>query len=368
MNQLARYIIMLAGIALVGFLAWYFSNILIYILISGVLSLIGQPVVTFLSTIRIHNRQFPRAIAAAVMLIAFWGILLLFIFVMSPLITSLADQVSSINLDQVISDVGHLLDNTEAWIIKTIPGVNPKFSLRNVLTHEASKFINESTLINMFGSVTNMLISIGVGIFVVSFITFFFLKEEHLFTEGVLILFPQKYEDNARHALNSITKLLVRYFVGIFIDIFCVMTLLTVGLTLIGGLPFTTAIVLGFIGGILNMIPYVGPLVSMLFGTAIGLAINFSSGVETNLIIQIIKMVIVYVGTNSIDAVFFQPYIYSNSIKAHPLEIFLVIIIAGSIAGIFGMILAIPAYTVVRVLAKEFFNQFRVVQKLTGKM
>ncbi|HNV51901.1 MAG TPA: AI-2E family transporter, partial [Tenuifilaceae bacterium] len=57
-----------------------------------------------------------------------------------------------------------------------------------------------------------------------------------------------------------------------------------------------------------------------------------------------------------------------NSVKAHPLEIFIVLLIAGSVAGILGMLLAIPCYTVIRVFAKEFFNNFRVVQKLTEKI
>ena len=63
-----------------------------------------------------------------------------------------------------------------------------------------------------------------------------------------------------------------------------------------------------------------------------------------------------------------QPTLYSERVKAHPLEIFIVILIAGSLAGIVGMLLAIPSYTVLRVFAKEFFSQFRLVQKLTEKI
>ena len=66
--------------------------------------------------------------------------------------------------------------------------------------------------------------------------------------------------------------------------------------------------------------------------------------------------------------ILFQPLIYSSSVNAHPLEIFLVIMIAGSLAGIPGMIIAIPLYTVIRVFAKEFFNKFKVVKKLTKKI
>jgi predicted PurR-regulated permease PerM len=368
MNRLARYIIIVASVALICFLAWYFSNILIYIFIAAVLSLIGQPIVKRLNKIRILKRPFPRGLSASITLLIFWTLLLLFIFVLSPLITGLIGELSSIKPDELIAKVSYLLHNAEEWIIKAVPGVNPDFSLQKALATGISNFFNESALLNIFGSVTNMLISIGTGMFVVTFITFFFLKEDHLFSNGVLALFPQKYEENARHAFQSVSTLLGRYFIGIFIDIFCVMTIVTLGLTFIAGLPFTTALVLGFIAGILNLVPYVGPLVSLVLGCSIGLAVMHSLGAETGTFVQILKMALVYIGTNIIDASFFQPYIYSNSIKAHPLEIFLVIITAGSVGGIFGMIIAIPTYTVIRVFAKEFFNHFRVVRKLTEKI
>jgi predicted PurR-regulated permease PerM len=368
MNQLARYIIIAASIALIGSLAWFFSNILIYVLIAAVLSLIGQPIVTRLDKIRIQQRHFPRALSAVITLLLFWTFILLFIFVLSPLITGLVDELSLIEPDELVTSIAHLLHNIEAWIVKTIPGVHPDFSLQKALVTGLPKVFDESALLNIFGSVTNLLISIGTGMFVVTFITFFFLKEDHLFTNSMLTLFPQKYENNARHAFQSVSTLLGRYFIGIFIDIFCVMTIITAGLTSIAGLPFSTALVLGFIAGILNMVPYIGPLVSLLLGCSIGLIVTHSFGADANILLQLLKMALVYVGTNIIDASFFQPYIYSNSIKAHPLEIFLVIITAGSVGGILGMIIAIPTYTVIRVFAKEFFNHFKVVRKLTEKI
>jgi predicted PurR-regulated permease PerM len=63
-----------------------------------------------------------------------------------------------------------------------------------------------------------------------------------------------------------------------------------------------------------------------------------------------------------------QPWIYSTSVKAHPLEIFIVILVAGSIGGPIGMILAIPGYTVFRIIAKQFLSKFEIVQKLTERL
>jgi predicted PurR-regulated permease PerM len=69
-----------------------------------------------------------------------------------------------------------------------------------------------------------------------------------------------------------------------------------------------------------------------------------------------------------LDNLLLIPFIFSNSVLAHPLEIFLVILMGSQLYGIIGMVLAIPTYTVIRVIAKEFLNKFKLVQKLTGKM
>jgi predicted PurR-regulated permease PerM len=367
MNKLAKYIIIAVGVALSAFLAWYFSNILAYLLISGVLSLVGRPLVNVLNRVHIGKRQFPHALSALITVLALWTVFLLFLLLMSPLITNFFNQLSTVNTNQLIANISDTLSSVELWIKEHILGVDATFNLQDLLAEKFRAIVNPSSVANIFGSVTDMLVSIGVALFAITFITFFFLKEDNLFYNGILMLFPTKYESNARHALSTIVKLLMRYFIGIFADMFCVMILLTTGLTLIAGLPFSTAIVLGFLGGILNMIPYIGFFISLLFGLTIGATTAFSA-MDVPLFISLVKMAAVYVCINITDIMVFQPYIYSNSIKAHPLEIFLVILIGGSIAGIFGMILAIPTYMVLRVLAKEFFNQYRLVQKLTEKI
>lgn len=65
---------------------------------------------------------------------------------------------------------------------------------------------------------------------------------------------------------------------------------------------------------------------------------------------------------------FIQPYIFSKRVKAHPIEIFLVILIAGTIAGIAGMIIAVPVYTIARIVAKEFLSNHQFVKRLTDDL
>ncbi|HPF94109.1 MAG TPA: AI-2E family transporter, partial [Tenuifilaceae bacterium] len=120
--------------------------------------------------------------------------------------------------------------------------------------------------------------------------------------------------------------------------------------------------------GILNVIPYVGPIIGTVLGLIIGVATNLDMNFATEMMPMLIFMLVVFVSVQLIDNFVFQPIIFSSSVHAHPLEIFIVLLIAGSVGGKLGMLLAIPSYTVLRVFAKEFFNNFRVVRKLTEKI
>lgn len=122
---------------------------------------------------------------------------------------------------------------------------------------------------------------------------------------------------------------------------------------------------MGLIAGIMNVIPYLGPVLGTTIGLVLGIAGNLDLNFYDELVPLTIYMVLVFITVQLIDNTLFQPLIYSSSVNAHPLEIFLVIMIAASLAGIAGMILAIPTYTILRVFAKEFFSEFKIVKKLT---
>ncbi len=131
------------------------------------------------------------------------------------------------------------------------------------------------------------------------------------------------------------------------------------------GMKTDNALLIGLIMGVMNVIPYAGPLIGGIISIFIGIVspIAGCTAMHTTAIIACSLFCI-----KGFDDFVLQPTIYSERVKAHPLEIFLVILLAGYMAGILGMLLAIPSYTVLRVLAKEFFSQFSLVQKLTQKI
>ena len=123
---------------------------------------------------------------------------------------------------------------------------------------------------------------------------------------------------------------------------------------------------MGLIIGILNVIPYAGPWIGLAIAITMGVASHINQDINTVVIPLVTYMFIVEAITHLIDNIVFQPVIFSNSVRAHPLEIFIVVLASGFAAGIPGMIFGIPAYTVLRVLAREFFYNFKAVQKITS--
>lgn len=367
MNKLVRYIIIGSIIAIVGFLLWYFSSIVAFILISGVLSLMGKPIVDAVCNLRIYKWHPPKAIGATIALLTIWALFIAFFRIMIPLVVNQFNALSNFNVQSLVEKFNTPINSIQGFIQNYLPASASSFSVETFLTNKISNVFSISMVTNLFSSTANFLISIVIALFAISFITFFFLKDDSLFFKGIVILFPERMETQLTHALSSINKLLRRYFIGILVESTGILILDTIGLSIVG-IDFKTAMVIGLIAGILNVVPYVGPLVGTILGMLIGLASELQIGVPIDFLSLTLFMLVVFIVTQLIDNVLFQPLIYGNSVKAHPLEIFIVLLIAGSLAGIIGMLLAIPSYTVIRVFAKEFFNKFRVVKKLTEKI
>jgi predicted PurR-regulated permease PerM len=356
--------IVVAGIILLIFMAWYFRAILAYIAISAVLSLMGRPVTDFLAKLGLRNYKIPRALATATTLFLIYGIIYLFFRIFVPVIVSQAKELSAINYDQWLAQFEKPLQTLQQWLqeFKIDNGNN---SVKSIILEKLNPLAGMSFLSDFFTILTGFLGNLFVAVFSITFITFFFLKDENLFSNALLALVPSKSEKAFSRAMKSIKELLVRYFVGLAGEVTCIIILVTSGMLIIG-LKFQHAMIIGLFAGIVNVIPYVGPLIGIVFGLMLGMATHING--SSSLLSLAFLMLGVFAVVHLIDNLVFQPWIYSSSVHAHPLEIFLVILMAGSLYGVPGMVVAIPSYTVLRVFAREFLYNFKLVKKLTGKM
>ncbi len=364
MNNKTKYILIGTIIIVIGLCVWFLGNVIAYILIGLVLSLILQPVTRLLNKIKIKKFVLPKFISAIITLSLFWLVVFLFFRFLIPIVASEAKEISLIDpskivksLDQPIQQVTNILSNLNIY-------TGNEANISEVVVNHVMGIVSLSDFSMFFSSLANFIGNILVAFFAVTFITFFFLKDDRLFIKLFLAFASVGYESVVKHMMLSIKKLLMQYFLGIIFDMFVVFVLTTIGMTILG-LGFQHALILGLIGGLFNIVPYVGPIISILFGMLIGILTHAEADFYIEVLPMLSGMLLVYVIINILDATLIQPYIFSNSVKAHPLEVFLVILSAGTLAGVPGMILAIPSYTVLRVIAKEFFYNFKIVKKLT---
>jgi predicted PurR-regulated permease PerM len=238
-------------------------------------------------------------------------------------------------------------------------------NLDTVIISKAKEIVSLSTFSDILGSLVNIASNLFIGMFSVIFISFFFLKDEKLFSNIILTVTPVQYADKITVILRDTRILLSRYFSGVCLQLFIMMTLEATGLSIF---RIPNALLIGTFGGMMNIIPYIGPLIGATAGILLGVSSIVSAGNYTDIIPVALTIVAVFSFANLVDNFIIQPFVFSNRVKAHPLEIFFVVLMAGSIAGVPGMILAIPSYTVLRVIAREFFDKFSVVRNLTKNL
>ena len=365
MNTTLRNILIIIGLAILVYLFWYFRSMIAYILAAGVISLIGRPVVDLLNGIRIWKFRFPKALSSLLTLLLLYGLFALFFAIFIPLVSRQIDALSGFDAGSIVQGLRDQLDKIDTVLRKFYRDMPADKTLYDIVVTTITNILNPTSITDFAGNIVTVLRKMVVGFVAITFLAFFFLKDEGLFKETIMVLVPDQYEKRVRNVLHSIKKLLIRYFIGIILQSTVVLINITIGMTIIG-FPFHQALVMGLLIGIFNIIPYVGPWLGGFAAVLMGVATAVTTTGYPVIWLLIIYMVIVIACTQIIDNNLIQPMIYSRSVNAHPIEIFLVILAVGSFAGIIGMILAVPAYTALRVFARELFYNFGPVRKITS--
>ena len=362
-DRLARYLIGAGTIAILAWLCWYFKSVLVYIIAAFVVSLIGQPVMRLLRRITIKGKSAPDWLLALLTIFLILGVLIFIVTQAVPVVTNIVRDAAVLNS---ATASGNPLDRINDWIIGLFPGLGPDFNLIDILMDKLKEVTNVTNVTAVISSVTSFVTSFAVGLFSIVFISFFFVRDETLFRKIVSALVPDRMEGKIAKSLADIERLLSRYFVGLLIEMTGVALLDFLGLWLIARLGFTNALGIAFIAGILNIIPYVGPLIGEAVGVILAVILKYGTGVGLDVNIWVFALIVlaIMLTTQLVDNFVYQPLIYSTSIKASPLEIFIVILLAGHIGGVLGMLVAIPTYTVIRVIASRFFPDVKLVKRL----
>ena len=352
-NGILRAIAILVLVALFLYFLYEIQSVLIYLVVALILTLIGNPILDFFKRRLKFKHIFATIATLLIFVLIIIGILLLFV----PLIISQGENLSLLNTSEIeknslelIGKISIFLENHNIDSAKMLKEFN------------ITSKLNFDFIPNLLNALVGAISSFGMGLASVLFITFFFLKDKLLFIEGAKKLIPDSHEDKILNSLNKINHLLSRYFIGLLIQLFIVFILYVIVLLIFG---VQNAIVIGFLCAILNIVPYVGPLIASILAAVLTMIGNLGHDFQSEILPLTIYVLIGFWIVQIIDNNLCQPIIFSKSVSSHPLEIFLVILIAGFLFGILGMIAAVPLYTILKVIAKEFFPQNEIIQFLT---
>ncbi len=367
MKLFFKYLFLTAAVICGFFLLWYFRSIVIFVVVSAIISLITRPVFDLYHKVHIHKFRINKTGAALLTVLTLWVFIVMFFRFTIPLVATEIQFFSNIDIPRALQKISSLLSEALKPVRGSEFGETIIDNIERQFELALLTLLDFGQVGHFFTSVAEFFGGILIAAFSITFITFFFLKEEGLLIGGILIFVPSRYEQGIRHVLLSIRYLLRRYFLGILIQTTLVATFVTTGLSILG-IGFNHAVTIGIFSGLVNIIPYLGPLIGAFFGISVGSLIYLQLPMEIEFLSFLGWMAFIYVSVQLMDNMLFQPLIFSNSVKAHPLEIFIVILSAGYMSGIAGMFLAIPVYTIIRVIAREFFDKYEVVQKLTDRM
>lgn len=367
-NKLAGYLINLGITAAILLFCWYFRSTLIYVVLSFVLSLICRPLIKGMRRISIKGKSAPDWLLAVVSIFIVLGGLILVVTQIIPVVVNIIRDASLFS-DMHLPE-GNLIENINGWIVSLIPGLTPDFDAVGPILNYLKGLTADFSITGVLGSVVSVVADVGVGLFAVVFISFFFVKDEGLFARIVTALTPDRIEASVADAIADIEHLLSRYFVGLIIEMAAVALVDFLGLWAVARIGFGYALGIGFIAGLLNIIPYVGPLIGEVLGVLLCVVLKYGAGVGLDVNIWMFALIVLAVMLTAqlIDNFVLQPLIYSSSIQSTPLEIFIVMLMAGHMGGAVGMLAAIPAYTVVRVIAGRFFYDKKIVRRLMPDM
>ena len=350
-NGILKALTIVVGILFLGSFLFAIRSVIIYIVIAGILSLVARPIIVFLR----KRLKFPNTIAVIFTMFLMLGILSGLIGLFVPLVTEQGKSLSLLEVDQLQKNIQEIFDQTTTYF--SSKGIDVISELKNL------DFITQFKEIpNLLNAILGALGSLSVGLFSVLFISFFFMKDSQLLAKGLLTIIPNGTEKRFSKSLETINNLLSRYFIGLLFQITILFILYTLILLIFG---IDNAIVIAFLCALLNLIPYIGPMIGAVIMFVLSMTGSIGQDFQSEIVSTSLWILFWYFIAQFIDNFLSQPLIFSKTTKSHPLEIFLIIIIGGILFGVVGMITAVPLYTALKVILKEFLADNKIVKSIT---
>src|SRR5690625_2793835 len=294
-----------------------------------------------------ENFHIKRVWGIVIIALSVTGILTGIILVTAPIIErQITDLINT--FPRYLSQMG---DSIQSWLKHSIfgpyydEGYNWLIENLSDLPNKISEYLGGA--VEGFKNVASTLTNVVVAIITFPIILFFLLKDGRRFKEYSLTLFPPKFGKDIDQILKNMDDQVGAYIQGQIIVALCIGILLYIGYLVIG---LDYAIVLAIIAAVTSVVPYLGPMIAI--SPAIIIAIVTSP-------FMLVKLAIVWGAVQFLEGNFISPNIMGKTMKIHPLTIVIVLLVAGNLFGLIGVILGIPGYAIVKVLVVYIYNKFR---------
>ena len=315
------------GVVLIGVLYLIRDN-LPPLILAGMMAYLLNPVVDIG-----ERRRLPRWASIALLYLALVGVIVLLIAVLIPMIVEQIQDLKRM-FDIWWPQVPNLVREAQAWLTAKVPAAGAlmgdfQLDQRAVATvTDGATGILAAAPKYLTSAVSNVVNVVSYFV-MVPFIAFFLIRDGRAFKSHLIELVPNRYFEMSLSILSKIEDQVGRYLRGILLEASAIGVMSSIGLLIIG---LKSAIVVGLVAGVANLIPYLGPLV----GGTVGVIVALSTGTS------VMSVIIVFLVVQFVDNWVLQPVVMSQSVKLHPLLIFLAVVFGGSYGGILGMILAVP--------------------------
>ncbi|MCH8567089.1 MAG: AI-2E family transporter [Balneolales bacterium] len=328
----------LVGYTIVAFITafvfWRFSALFGYLVVSLVLSYILDPIVS-----RMQSNGMNRTLATFLVIIS---VILLLIWASTTIIPNIGNQIGRLAQQFNVETINFIARTIEEYTLQLVPYL-PQGYLTNNVDSFFNRFFDLQNVQNVVGNLLGIFTNLFTAALILPFSTFFFLKDGSVLRRKVLQFVPNKYFETT---INIITKIEIRlgtHFRAIALQSTLVAFFSWVFLSMAG---LNNALSVGVAIGIANTIPYFGPILGYLLSIIIAI-------IETGDFSLVINCIIAVMIVQIMDNVLFQPAIFSKAADIHPLMVLFIILIGAELAGLLGMLIAIPTATILRVIITE---------------
>ncbi|MGV3080509.1 AI-2E family transporter [Streptococcus sp. 32226D021BW] len=320
----------------------FIEIILLPMLLTGLLYYLLNPIVDWLEKYKITRTVAISILFVLIGMLLVWGLAVAIPSIQGQ-VTSFAQNLPS-NIQKIESHVTTLLENEqfEQFRPTALEMLN---KVNDQIISYAQKF--SSSAVNWASSLISTASQIIVAILIMPFILFYLLRDGQQLNTHVTQYLPTKWRSSVSEVLTDVNAQLSNYVRGQVTVAIIVALMFSVMFSVIG---LSYPVTLGVMAGFLNLIPYLGSFLAMIPAVVLGLIAGP---------VMLVKVLIVFMLEQTIEGRFVTPLIIGSSLSIHPITILFVLLTAGQMYGVLGVLLGIPIYATIKVVVKAAFNWYR---------